>query len=363
LKDINKKASSTAAILFRGEELFLAQQTIRIRRGTKAELVALGALLAGEMGFCTDTKEVYIGDGSTNIFAGRAMSGTEAARPNAGNQGRLYYITSGTNVGYLYFDSGSAWLRLNAQKLTDLSGTLDDISDGSTYARVKKADITNGQVNKLSDGSNTKTAAEIKSHIDDATKHRLINDSGTAATDLWSGQKIRNEIELAKHNIEPQASVKNRTTTAPPGSPATGDRYIIPAGATGVWSGKQNQIAEYASGTWAYYPPAEGWTCYVDEEQKVYSWNGSAWVRTGGALQTVTAGNGLIGGGQADTVTLNVGAGNGITAAADSISVKAYNGITVDGNGVAANIDASSIVYDAANGNKLTVALVDGGTF
>ncbi len=341
----------------------MAQQTIRIRRGLKDQLVALGPLLAGEMGFCTDTKEVYVGDGTANIFAGRVMSGTEAARPNAGSQGRLYYITSGTNVGYLYFDTGSAWLQVNAQKLTDLTGTMDDVADGTAYARVKKTDITNGQVNKVSDGANTKTAAEIKAHIDDASKHRLINDSGAAITDLWSAQKIRNEIELAKRNIEPQASVKNQTTTSPPGSPAAGDRYIIPAGATGVWSGKQSQVAEYASGTWVYYPPAEGWTCYVDEEQKIYSWNGTAWVRTGGALQTITAGNGLTGGGQADTVTLNVGAGNGVTVAADTVSAKAGKGIIVNATGIEANIDAASIIYDTANGNRLMVSIVDGGTF
>lgn len=341
----------------------MAQQTIRIRRGTKAELLALGSLMSGEMGFCTDTKEVYIGDGTANNFIGRAMSGTEAARPNAGNQGRLYYITSGTNVGYLYFDTGSAWLRVNAQKITDLSGSLDDVADGTNYAKVLKADITSGHINKVSDGSNTKTAAEIKTHIDDATKHRLINDSGASATDLWSAQKINNEIELAKHNIEPQASVKNRTTTAPPSSPAAGDRYLIPASASGVWSGKQDQIAEYQAGNWVYYPPQTGWTCYVDEEQKIYSWNGTAWVRTGGALQTITAGSGLTGGGQADTVTLNVGAGNGVTVAADTVSAKAGKGILVNSTGIEANIDASSIVYDTANSNRLMVSVVDGGTF
>ena len=31
-------------------------------------------------------------------------------------------------------------------------------------------------------------------------------------------------------------TVQSITTTAPPGSPTTGDRYIVPAGATGAWS-------------------------------------------------------------------------------------------------------------------------------
>ena len=335
------------------------EQLITIIQGIKSNILAAG-LQSAEMGFCTDTKEVYIGDGAGVNFVGRALSGTEAARPNAGNTGRMYYITSGNNMGYLYHDSGSAWVRINAQKLSEMTGTIDDVADGSTYARVKKTDITNGQVNKVSDGTNTKTAAEIKTHVDDATKHRIINDTSTASTDLWSAQKIQNEIELAKHNIEPQASVKDQNLATPPASPASGDRYIIPSGATGVWAGKTNQVAEYTT-AWAYYSPVIGWTCYVDDEQKVYSFNGSAWVRTGGALQTVTAGNGLTGGGQADTVTLNVGAGNGITVDADTVAAKAGKGILVNSTGIEADVDGVSIIY--GTNNKLTVGAISGGTF
>lgn len=335
-------------------------QTIKIKRGTKAQLDAYGPLQQGEMGYCTDTKEIYIGDGTQNTLVGRVMSGTLVNRPNASVQGRFYYAT---DDGYLYLDTGSAWQRISAKRLTDLTGTVDDIADGTNYAKVLKADITAGHPNKVSDGTKTATAAQIRDHIDNAAIHRQINDSGTGPTDLWSAQKIRNEIELAKRNIEPQASVKNRTTTTPPGTPALADRYIIPEGATGAWSGKTNQIAEWNGSAWDFYAPQVGWTCYVDDEQKIYSWNGSAWVRTGGALQTITAGNGLTGGGQADTVTLHVGAGDGITVTADAVSAKAGKGIVVNSTGIEANIDGESIVYDSANGNRLMVAVIDGGTF
>lgn len=335
-------------------------QTIKIKRGTKAQLNSYGPLQQGEMGFCTDTKEVYIGDGEQNIFVGRVMSGTLTNRPNAAALGRLYYATDN---GYLYLDLGTTWARINAKDLTDLNGNLDDIPDGTNYAKVAKSNVTDGNVNKVSDGTKTATAAQIRDHIDNAALHRQINDSAISSTVLWSSQKIRNEIELAKRNIEYQASVINRTTTTPPSNPAVDDRYIIPSSATGAWSGKANQIAEWNGSSWDFYTPQVGWTCYVDDEQKVYSWNGTAWVRTGGALQTITAGNGLTGGGQADTVTLNVGAGNGISVSADAVAVKAYKGITVNSNGVAVNIDNDSIVYDSANGNRLMVNVVDGGTF
>lgn len=82
-------------------------QTIQIKRGTKAELTSYGVLKAGELGFCSDTKEVYIGDGTSNSMVGRALSGPEASRPVAGSVGRLYYVTTGSNSGYLYFDDGA----------------------------------------------------------------------------------------------------------------------------------------------------------------------------------------------------------------------------------------------------------------
>jgi len=338
-------------------------QIIKIRRGTKAELVARGALLSGELGFCTDTKEVYIGDGTQNIFVGRVLMGTYINRPNASVPGRFYYVTEGENAGYLYIDTGEAWSKIGAQKLSDLTGSLDDIADGTTYGRVKKSEITNGAVSRLNDGTNTVTASQAKNHIDDATKHRVINDTATSATSLWSSQKINTEIYNAIRGLEWQDSVKNRTTTTPPTTNAEGDRYIIPSGATGAWSSKTNEIAHWNGTAWEYYTPDVGWSVYVDDEHKNYVFNGTAWVRSGEANQTIVAGNGLTGGGSGDTVTLNVGAGNGIQVTADAVSVKAYKGITVDSNGIAANIDGTSIIYDAANGNRLTIALVDGGTF
>lgn len=49
-------------------------QTIRIKRGTKAQLDAYGPLQQGEMGFCTDTKELYIGTPTGNQLLVAAQS-------------------------------------------------------------------------------------------------------------------------------------------------------------------------------------------------------------------------------------------------------------------------------------------------
>ncbi|MBX9456116.1 MAG: DUF2793 domain-containing protein [Rhizobium sp.] len=74
-----------------------------------------------------------------------------------------------------------------------------------------------------------------------------------------------------------QLSVKSRTVTAPPGSPADSDRYIIPAGATGAWSGNTDQIAIYVDGAWEYHIPKTGWSCFVEGEGVVTYLSGTGW--------------------------------------------------------------------------------------
>lgn len=75
-----------------------------------------------------------------------------------------------------------------------------------------------------------------------------------------------------------QLSVIDRDLTAPPSSPADGDRYIVNASATGDWSGKDNQIAAWQDGAWAFYPPRAGWMCWVADEESLITWDGAAWV-------------------------------------------------------------------------------------
>jgi Protein of unknown function (DUF2793) len=85
--------------------------------------------------------------------------------------------------------------------------------------------------------------------------------------------------------------VKSRTTTAPPGSPVEGDSYIVPSGATGVWSGKTNQIAAWIGGAWNYFVPIEGvGGIWVNDTDVSVTFDGGAWVVSGGSsVGTVTS--------------------------------------------------------------------------
>jgi len=75
-------------------------------------------------------------------------------------------------------------------------------------------------------------------------------------------------------------SVKDRDLTTPPASPANGDRYLIPAAATGVWAGKTNQIAVHnvnSADAWEYHTPKIGWLCYIEDESVLSVYKSTGW--------------------------------------------------------------------------------------
>lgn len=88
---------------------------------------------------------------------------------------------------------------------------------------------------------------------------------------------VTHNAALAMLDALAQIAVADRDLAAPPAAPAEGDRYIVASGATGAWTGKTHQIAAWQDGTWAFYPPREGWTVWVADEAVLVAWRaGSA---------------------------------------------------------------------------------------
>lgn len=74
-----------------------------------------------------------------------------------------------------------------------------------------------------------------------------------------------------------QLSVIDRDLTAPPGSAADGDRYIVASGATGDWAGWDLNVAFWSDGAWLRLPPRIGWRTWVEDEGLLLVWTGAAW--------------------------------------------------------------------------------------
>lgn len=78
-----------------------------------------------------------------------------------------------------------------------------------------------------------------------------------------------------------QPSVLDRDLTAPPVSPADGDRYIVASGATGVWAGWDLNVTTWVDGVWMRLVPRPGWLAWIADETTCFVWNGSAWQTVG----------------------------------------------------------------------------------
>lgn len=74
-----------------------------------------------------------------------------------------------------------------------------------------------------------------------------------------------------------QLSIKDRDLTAPPGSPAAGDRYIPATGSTGAWSGHDGKVAVYNGSGWSIYTPKNGWLAVIEDEVKLSTYLSGAW--------------------------------------------------------------------------------------
>lgn len=76
-----------------------------------------------------------------------------------------------------------------------------------------------------------------------------------------------------------QLSAINRTTTFPPEKNLEGDRYIINRPATGLWKGREDQIAAWQDGAWAFFTASEGWNVWIENEKSFVVFHHKKWTK------------------------------------------------------------------------------------
>lgn len=74
-----------------------------------------------------------------------------------------------------------------------------------------------------------------------------------------------------------QLSIIARDVASPPVSPTEGDRYLVAAGAAGAWAGHSGDIACFQNGAWIFATPKVGWRLWLEAENKLFAFNGTAW--------------------------------------------------------------------------------------
>lgn len=74
------------------------------------------------------------------------------------------------------------------------------------------------------------------------------------------------------------SSVIDKDLSTPPGSPVAGNRYIVKTTGLTGWAGHDEDLTMFSGGGWIFIQPIEGTTVYVQDEDKYYRFNGTAWV-------------------------------------------------------------------------------------
>ncbi len=109
--------------------------------------------------------------------------------------------------------------------------------------------------------------------------------------DLVAQSQAQKEVTInsavARLEAVQNRGVADKDLAAPPGSPVEGVAYIVAASATGAWLAKDGQIAYYNTG-WQFIVPNEGLLVWVSDEDKVYAYNGTAWISYADNLQNLS---------------------------------------------------------------------------
>lgn len=72
-------------------------------------------------------------------------------------------------------------------------------------------------------------------------------------------------------------TVEEAPLATPPGDPDEGQSWIVGAGATGAWAGREDSIACWTTGGWRFIVPVPGMLAWNIELGCWLHWSGSTW--------------------------------------------------------------------------------------
>ena len=244
--------------------------------------------------------ELHIGAHSINIDGDVIKMNPLASDPGTPAEGWLWFLAAAAHKlrfrdNTVVKDVGEgaapgthdlAGAQHNPDTLANLNAK---VSDGTLDKTTDKRDPNPHAPDHKSGGGD-----EIKLHELGAPTGPVAMNSqkltGLGSPTAGSDAATKDHVDSVVQGLDWQTSVLGELAT-PPGSPTTGDRYLVIATATGDWVGHEDDIAEWNGSTWDFTTPNKGFAVWIEDvgRQKVY--NGTNWVAFG---TTIDHGN-LIG--------------------------------------------------------------------
>lgn len=88
---------------------------------------------------------------------------------------------------------------------------------------------------------------------------------------------VTHNAALSVLDVLVNCGVVSTSLTAPPGNPGDGQCWLVGAGATGAWAGKDRQVAAWQDGAWSFFVPKPGTTVYAADRATLLAWSGTGW--------------------------------------------------------------------------------------
>lgn len=133
--------------------------------------------------------------------------------------------------------------RINGADTIDIGGGRRGFRDENLVAGTSGTEVTALWLNMVQE--------EVLKVITEAG----LGPSSGDWTQLWQALQT---LGLAPDRSRRWLAVNSMTLSSAPGAPSTGDAYLIPAGATGIWSGHIGKVAVWSGAAWTYIMPTDG---------------------------------------------------------------------------------------------------------
>lgn len=184
---------------------------------------------------------------------------TEAGlTPSSNDWSQLW--TALQNLGLGRSAIGRAWLSITSSTVT--APPASPVKGDIYLVPIGATGVWAGQVGKLAEWTGTEWSfgTTPDGHGISLPDGRVFEKIGGVYTEFLASRSwvLSRTSASTKLNRLPWLPVISMTTTAPPASPAQGDAYLVPTGASGAWSANAGKIAEWVDGAWSYATPTDG---------------------------------------------------------------------------------------------------------
>jgi hypothetical protein len=178
-----------------------------------------------------------------------------------------------------YYNTGTVSVNNGATTVTGSSVLWSDLLAGDTLElagqRVTIASVT--------DATHFELATAWSGATQSGASYLVRFDAPQRFTSGYLAEQVRGMIARAGilEATAPLYQVQTVGANSPPGSPVTGDMYVVGTVPTGAWAGRGKNLAQWINSAWQFTAPEGGWMAFNAADDSLYIYDDSAWAVSG----------------------------------------------------------------------------------